>query len=68
MNDFVAVQIIHRFADLFHKASASLLRQHKVFIDNSLEQLSALDSWGSEKICVIVNGKLKDFSYNSIKQ
>ena len=46
MNDFVAVQIIHCFANLFHETCTRSLCQHKVFIDHSLEKFTALDSWG----------------------
>lgn len=44
MNDFVRVQVVHRIADLFHETCARTLRQHKVFINHSLEQFAPLNS------------------------
>lgn len=44
VDDFVAVYVFHRLADLFHETGARPLCQHKVFVDHPLEQLAALDS------------------------
>lgn len=43
MHDFPAVQKLHRLTNLLHKARARSLRQHKVFVDDSLEQFAALN-------------------------
>lgn len=44
MDDFVAVNVLHGFTDLFHEAGARPLCQHEVFVDHPLKQLAALNS------------------------
>lgn len=68
MDDFVAVYVFHRLADLFHEAGARPFGQHEVFVDHPLEQLAALDSVECAKW---ITGNSRDSfksSYNSMKQ
>lgn len=48
MNDFHAVNILHRLTNLSYKARAGSLCQYKVFVDNSFKKLAALNSAGRE--------------------
>lgn len=52
MNDFHAMNILHRLTNLSYKARAGPLCQYKVFVDDSFEKLAALNSAGRENTTI----------------